>query len=142
MKYVWLFVAAVLIHAPAVASVDEVEGLAAAVVEHETALKARDPDRLAATVLFPHVQFYPDGRVVVMADQSDFREADDEQLAWRVTGTSLVSHEGNQAIVRATFESTGANAGNDLGAGLWCFTLVDGEWLVNWRHYLGVAAAN
>jgi hypothetical protein len=75
--------------------------------------------------------------MAVLADQSDFQSGDDASIAWRVTGVTLVSHEGRQAIVRATFESTGENAGTNLGAGLWCFTQVDGKWLINWRHYLG-----
>jgi hypothetical protein len=139
MRFLCLFLVGLLVGAPAVASdVGDVEGLEAAVKGHEAALLSGDVDEVAATVMFPHVQFYPDGRVVVYDDASDFPDSDQSDREWRVTGMTLVSHEGNQAIVRAAFERTGANEGDDLGAGLWCFTRVDGAWLINWRHYLGV----
>jgi hypothetical protein len=139
VRYLFVTLVGLFVAVPATASdVDSVEGLKAAVEGHEAALLSGDVDRIAETVMFPHVQFYPDGRVVVNGDVSDIPERDASARAWQAVGMTLVSHEGNQAIVRVTFKQTGPDAGTDLGAGLWCFTRVDGKWLINWRHYLGL----
>lgn len=139
MRYLCLVLVSLLVAVPVTASdVESVDGLKAAVEAHEAALLSRDVGKLAATVTFPHVQFYPDGRVVVNGDVSDIADLEASAREWRATGMTLVTHGGNQAIVRVSFEGTGSNAGTDFGAGLWCFTRVDGKWLVIWRHYLGV----
>jgi hypothetical protein len=119
------------------ADVSEIEGLRDAVDRHEAALLSGDKSRLSETVLFPHVQFYPDGRAAVIEDRADLAEAGESPAEWRVSDRVLVTHENDLAIVRASFEGTGERAGADLGAGLWCFTLRGGAWLVSWRHFLG-----
>ena len=117
--------------------IDTVEGLRAAIDAHNSALLSGDRSQVAKTVLFPHVQFYPDGRVVVTQEESDLPNLGDEQPQWRITDTTLVSHEAESAIVRVSFERLD---GTDVGAGLWCYMLKDGNWLIYWRHYLGADA--
>ena len=116
------------------AEIDSVEGLRAAINSHNTALLSGNRTKVAQTVMFPHVQFYPGGRTVITQQESDLPNLGDKQPQWRISGTSLVSQEVGTAIVRVSFERLD---GTDAGAGLWCYTLKDGEWLIYWRHYLG-----
>ena len=117
--------------------IDDVEGLRDAINTHNSALLSGDGSEVAKTVLFPHVQFYPDGRVVVTDDETDLPSLGDEQPQWRISGTKLVSREVGTAIVRVSFERLD---GTDVGAGLWCFNLESEGWRIYWRHYLGMDA--
>jgi hypothetical protein len=117
--------------------ISEIEGLSAAITAHNTALLSGDRNEVANTVMFPHVQFYPDGRTVVNKELSDLTSEGDEQLQWRIAGISLVTYENSMAIVRVSFEGVGENAGQDYGAGLWCFMIDKDTWKLYWRHYLG-----
>lgn len=117
--------------------IDDVAGLRAAVNAHEAALLSGDNAEISATVVFPHVQFYPDGRVVQIQEPSDLPNRSEAQRQWRVSDVTLVAHDTEVAIVRASFERTGSGASSGAGAGLWCFIRRDGAWLVYWRHYLG-----
>ena len=135
MRYACLLVSCLCISTSVLAGeIDTVDGLRAAISSHNSALLSGDRTRVAQTVMFPHVQFYPDGRMEVMKQESDIPNPGDEQLQWRISNTSLVSKEIDTTIVRISFERLD---GTDGGAGLWCYTLNDGEWLIQWRHYLG-----
>ena len=116
--------------------IDDIEGLRGAVDAHEAALLSGDSNKISETVLYPHVQFYPDGRVVQIGQPGDLPFRSEAQRQWRVSDAVLVMHEPGTAIVRTTFEFNG----NTGGAGLWCFRLSGGEWRVYWRHYLGQGA--
>ncbi len=141
MKLILFASIGLLFAAPALAStIAEIEGLQAAIDGHEVALKSNDRAQVSETVMFPHVQFMPDGQLRVNGAAADLRESTEAQLQWRATESMLVSHENDIAIVRVAFEGTGPNEGTDLGAGLWCFTRVEGQWRITWRHYLGVNA--
>ena len=136
MRYAYLALAGLFISlSVAAAEIDDVEGLREAINTHNSALLSGDRTQVAKTVVFPHVQFYPDGRVVVTQEESELPNQGEDQTQWRITDTSLVTHENNMAIVRVSFEL--AADGSDIGAGLWCYTLRDGAWLIYWRHYLG-----
>ena len=135
MRYVCFLVSCLIASTNVSAGeIDTVDGLSAAINSHNSALLSGDRTKVAGTVIFPHVQFYPDGRVVVTNKESDLPNLGDEQPQWRISGTSLVSNEVDTAIVRVSFEQLD---GTDRGAGLWCYSLKDGEWLIQWRHYLG-----
>ena len=51
--------------------IDDVEGLRLAISTHNAALLSGERTQVSKTVVFPHVQFYPDGRVVVTQQESD-----------------------------------------------------------------------
>ena len=139
MKFILFVSICLMLAVPAFAStIAEIEGLQEAIDGHEAALKSNDKAQVSETVLFPHVQFMPDGQLRVNEAAADLREPTEAQLQWRATESMLVSHENDIAIVRVAFEGTGPNEGTDLGAGLWCFTRVEGQWRITWRHYLGV----
>ena len=123
-----------------VTEIADVEGLREAIQRHEAALLSGDNSKISSTVAFPHVQFLPDGRVEVYQRPTDLPDRGEASPEWRVSNSSLVGYEKDLAIVRASFEGTGQREGADIGAGLWCFSLRDGEWLVNWRHYIGLNA--
>ena len=117
--------------------IDEVEGLRAAIDAHEAALLSGDNTKISSTVRYPHVQFYPDGRVMQFQEQADLPPRRESQGRWRVSDTTLVMYEPGIAIVRASFERIGDEESAGLGAGLWCYVLSEGEWRIYWRHYLG-----
>ncbi len=137
MRLVVLFILATSL--PAFAEgIDDIDGLRAAVDQHNAALLTYDAAQIAETVWFPHVQFMPDGRAATLASESDLAQG--SNTSWEITDASLVSSEKDLAIVRMSFVGAGERAGQDLGAGLWCFTRREGQWRVSWRHYLGVDA--
>ena len=117
--------------------IDDIEGLRAAINAHESALLSGDASRISETVLYPHVQFYRDGRVVNLQKPEDLPFRSEAQRQWRVSNSSLVMYEPGVAIVRTSFERTEDTEVASVGAGLWCFTRVEGEWRIVWRHYLG-----
>ena len=69
--------------------IDDVEGLRDAINTHNSALLSGDGSEVAKTVLFPHVQFYPDGRVVVTNDETDLPSLGDKQPQWRISGLEV-----------------------------------------------------
>ena len=77
----------------------------------------------------------PDGGANTLTSESDLAQG--PKTSWKITDAALVSHEKDLAIVRMSFVGDGERAGQDLGAGLWCFTRREGQWRVSWRHYLG-----
>jgi hypothetical protein len=118
-------------------AMSELPGLGEAVLAHQAGFHSRDNAQLSATVTFPHVQFYPDGRTVVYASESDLPDMSEAQMLWKVDEMTLLSKGDGVAVVRVTFVSTGDNAGESLGAGLWSFLEQDGQWRVLWRQFLG-----
>ena len=136
MRMLWLLTT--LLTAPIFAAeLSDIPGLEEAVRSHDNALIAKDRLALQETVVFPHVQFFPDGRINRFQKPDDLPDLKSRPRDWRVRDIELVSHQTGVAIVWVTFEATGDRAGQCCGQGWWGFVNRDGKWLILWRQYIG-----